>query len=314
MLLARSRLISLLGLGAALGCSGEASSVAGVGGSSTSSGASGADAGSVDASPTEPTCSSVGDEQPARSNPNARRGPALVIGELDGTSVSVVDSAGSTGLDGAAYLVQSRLGPGGPITTPAALSSAAGKLCMAGNTVIVPVMSFAEYWGAEITLYLKRANDGAVSASDAGAVEVDASLDGGSRPSATEPALFQPWDPAQGNVIGLSFVVEGNDPSLPCGGLPPVFRFEGVPTGGDPASDIFCRDLEGLVSGQTQDVLFSEILRECWEPGGRGIISEPRPAGYTGELRTLSWLVPADENFAYAFNLCISDIRPLLAE
>ena len=226
----------------------------------------------------------------------------------------MTDSEGVSGLDGAAYLVQSQLGPRGPITTPATLSASAGKLCMAGNTVIVPVMSFADYWGAEIMLYLDRVNPPAASPSDAGASRVDASDDGGAGQGVAQPVQFGPWDPAQANVIGLSFVVEGNDPSLPCGGLPPVFRLEGVPDGGDPNSDIFCRDLAGLVSGETRDVLFSEITRECWEPGGRGILSEPRPAGYTGELRTLSWLVPADGDFAYAFDLCISDIRPILGE
>jgi hypothetical protein len=219
-----------------------------------------------------------------------------MIGEHDGVRVPVRDGAGDTGINGLAYLIQSRLGGNGPVTTPAALSAPSGKLCISGNTVIVPLMSFAEYWGAEIDLFLNRQVPSGGSAGDAG------------QPG--QPPIL-PWDPAAANVIGFSFVVEGNDTALPCNGLPPVIRLESSPFGGNLDQDIYCRELGGLVSGQTRDVLFSEITRECWAPGGPGILSEPRPAGYTGELQNLAWLVPADVTASHAFDLCISDIRPI---
>jgi hypothetical protein len=240
-------------------------------------------------------------------DPNRRRGPALVVGEFDGFRVPVWDEQGDTGIDGAAILVQSQLGTGlgGPITAPAVLSASRGRLCLAGNTVIVPLMNLRDYWGVEIELFFYSPSRNLPT--DAGA-PTSLSL---FWPLA---APFEPWDPVLHNVIGFSFVVEGNDPSLPCAGVPPIVHVEGVPTGSDLDQDIFCRQYRGLASGVAEDALFSELTRDCWNPGGPAILAEPRPAGFTGELSNLQFVVPADEMEAHHFDLCIGDIRPIYGD
>ena len=251
-------------------------------------------------------CASPGTTSTSSVDPSRRRGPPLAVGEFDGYLAPVWDAEGDTGIDGAAILVQSVLGngnPGSQITTPATLSTQRGRLCLAGNTVIVPLMNLTEYWGVEIGLYLASPSRGLVRP------------DAGMPPS---PGIYTrlaapagPWDPAARNVVGFSFVVEGNDPELPCGGVPPPLRVESAPTGSALDRDIFCRPLPGLVSGTPQDVLFSEITRDCWEPGGASLLAEPLPAGFTGELSNLQWVVPADETSSYHFDFCIGDIRPI---
>ena len=255
-----------------------------------------------------PACASPG-SLGSNADPNRRRGPALVVGEFDGFLAPVWDAEGDTGIDGAAIIVQSVLGngnPGSQVTTPATLSTREGRLCLAGNTVIVPLMNLAEYWGVEIGLYL--------SAPSRGLVRPDAGMPPSPGIYARLAGPVGAWDPAARDVIGFSFVVDGNDPELPCGGVPPTLRVESAPTGSDLDGDIFCRELPGLVSGTPQDVLFSEIRRECWESGGEPLLAEPLPPGFTGELMNLQWVVPADETSSYHFDLCIGDIRPIYGD
>jgi hypothetical protein len=225
------------------------------------------------------------------------------VGEFDGVSAPVWDAEGDTGIDGTAVIVQSLLGngnPGSQITAPATQSTRQGRLCMAGNTLLVPLMNLTEYWGVELSLYLASPSRGLVRP-DAGAPP-SPRFYGRVRP-------YGPWDPGALGVVGFSFVIDGNDPELPCGGVPPTLRIEIAPDGSALDRDIFCR-AQPLVSG-AQDVLFSELTRDCWEPGGESLLAEPLPPGFTGALLNLQWVVPADETNAYHFDFCVGDIRPM---
>lgn len=251
-----------------------------------------------------PACPSP-DAIASRVDPSLRRGPPLVVGGFDGFFAPVWDAEGDTGIDGAAVIIQSVLGngnPGSQVTAPATQSTQSGRLCMAGNTVIVPLMNLTEYWGVEMSLYLASPSRGL------------ARPDAGMPPSpgvyGRLAAPYGPWDPAAHDVIGFSFVLEGNDPELPCAGVPPTLRVESAPDGSALDRDIFCRALP-LVSGTAQDVLFSELTRDCWEPGGEALLAEPLPPGFTGQLLNLQWVVPADETSAYHFDFCIGEIRPI---
>jgi hypothetical protein len=190
------------------------------------------------------------------------------------------------------------------VTTPAELSAPAGKLCLSGRTVIIPVMDFDSYWGAGFAFYLRTEPDPAAAgtAPDAG-------------PSSLDELLILPWDPAVGSVAGFSFVVESNDASLACGGLPPLLRVQASPVGSTLNSDIHCQDFRELWSGQRLELRFSQVTRECWDGvEGRPIFADPLPAGYAKQIYSLLWLVPADEVAAYTFDFCISDIRPIVAD
>ena len=255
-----------------------------------------------------PACPSP-DASASSFDPNRRRGPPLVVGEFDGYRAAVWDGEGDTGIDGAAVIVQSALGdgyPGSQITAPATQSTQRGRLCVAGNTVIVPLMNLTEYWGMEISIYLASPSRGVLRA--------DAGSPADPGPYAPLVTPFGPWDPAAHGVIGFSFVVDGNDPELPCGGVPPTLRIESAPAGSALDRDIYCRSLPGLVSGAPQDVLFSELTRDCWDPGGDSLLAEPLPPGFTGELLNLQWVVPADEVSSYHFDFCIGDIRPIYGD
>jgi hypothetical protein len=99
-----------------------------------------------------------------------------------------------------------------------------------------------------------------------------------------------------------------------CGGLPPLLRVQTSAVGSSgQQSDIHCKNFSALTDGQRLDMLFSEVTRECWDGGGRAIFAEPLPAGYREQIYGLLFLVPADEVEAYSFDLCVRDIRPILA-
>lgn len=253
-----------------------------------------------------PVCASPPSE--GAGNDEGDRAPLaapLSLGSLEGIGVPVRDVSGATGVDGTVLLSQSRLGDDGPVTTPAELSAPAGKLCLSGRTVVVPVMNYDSYWGAGLSIYLRTE-----LAAGAGAAPA-ASPDAG--PASRDDLVFLPWDPAIGSVSGFSFVVESNDASLACGGLPPLLRVQTSPVGAAQTADIHCQNFRELWSGQRLELRFSRMTRECWDGvEGRAIFADPLPAGYEKQIYGLFWLVPADEVAAYPFDFCISDIRPII--
>jgi hypothetical protein len=212
-----------------------------------------------------------------------------------GASATVVDSAGSTGIDGLAQVIKSPLG------TTATSSIKDGALCMAGTTVVVPGMDYSNYWGAEIDLDVKLID----AAGGAGATVVDAGADAGDAgpPPARVPAG---WNASAANVVGFSFKVDGAQ-------VPTAFRFKGLPYGADSSVVTYCNQV-AAVAGATVNIRFDQITRDCWMAGGPALLSQPFPPdNVDGKLlRTISWQVPADITVPFPFDFCVSEIKPIL--
>jgi hypothetical protein len=225
-----------------------------------------------------------------------RRGAPLVT-DADG---NVVDSAGASGINGAAINVSSPMNPAVTFTHPV------GSFCIAGSTAIVTGTppDYTNLWGTEIDMDLNRGNN-----PDAVA---DAGADAGDAGALLTTAL--PWDPKDGNVIGISFKLVGNNPAAIGGqaGVPAAVRFKTAPTGGNTSTDNFCNTLVPT-NGGTHDILFSQLTRDCWTPGGPGVLDMPYPAGFTGELQNVGWQVNASEMIAYQFDFCVTEIAPIFA-
>jgi hypothetical protein len=213
------------------------------------------------------------------------KGPALTISE----DATVADASGNSDINGLAQLVSSPLNP------EETFAPRAGALCMSGSVGPVPGTDYDNYWGAEIDLDLKLGANPA--AGDAGAAVGDAGDAGG-----VLGLVPQSWSPTPGNVIGFSFKIEGAT-------VPASIRFKTAPWGSDPAVDNFCNAMSP-VSGATQEILFTNMTRDCWVGTNPAVFDDP--AGYTG-LQNIGWQVNADPGIAYAFDFCISDIQPILA-
>jgi hypothetical protein len=271
---------------------GAGSPSAGVGGSGGGGPATGA-GGSAGNAPVTGNGGSGG--APSTSN----LGTALTIGELAAGNAPVTDPTSTTGINGAAYLVQSQIAATLAPTTPATFTAPPDKVCMAGNTVIIPGtapdFNYSEYWGAEIDLDLNRGAN--PDASDAGAA--------GDAGDAGAPVLGQtalPWTPPA-NVLGFSFTIDG--PTVPA-----ALRFKTTPTGSDPSADNFCANLSP-VSGGTYEVRLDQLVRNCFDAvPGAAVLADP--ANYT-TLQNLGWQVSASPTEAFMFDFCVSNIRPILA-
>jgi hypothetical protein len=232
-------------------------------------------------------------------------GAALVIGELDeGGNVPITDSAGMTGINGAAYIVASRLANMGAFTTPATLTAPAGKVCAAGQAPAVPgamgAENYTEYWGAEIDFDLNRVAADMVAAQVLGDAGVDAGGDAGG--AAPLGSTAGPWTP--GNVIGFSFTIDG--PTMPT-----QFRFKSRPVGAE-TSENFCFTVpQPIVSGTTYNVPFTDIRRDCWNMPGETASLFQDPKNYT-QLQNVGWQVSAMPVLPIPFDFCVSNIKPML--
>jgi len=107
--------------------------------------------------------------------------------------------------------------------------------------------------------------------------------------------LPAPWDLDGGNVVGFAFRVSGPQ-------LSPM-RFSALPGGADPSLVHFCRDFPSEPGTSFPMPLESLDLR-CWE----GV----RAPLLTDDLSTISWSVLSESAIAHTFDLCISDLRPIL--
>jgi hypothetical protein len=229
-------------------------------------------------------------------------GAALTItaaGSNDlGSNGSVVDSAGSTGLNGIAQVIKSPLG------TMVTSGIKDGGLCMAGTTVVVPNMDYTNYWGAEIDLDVKLSeNPNAGATADAGA---DAGGDAGGAEAPAQVPIG--WNASAANVVGFSFKIEG--PTVPV-----AFRFKALPFGADPSAVTYCYQVAAAPTGATVvNVRFDQITFECWNPNGVAALTMPYPPDNPDGklLRTISWQVPADIAVPFPFDFCVSDIKPIL--
>jgi len=107
--------------------------------------------------------------------------------------------------------------------------------------------------------------------------------------------LPAPWDLDGGNVMGFAFRVSGPQ-------LSPM-RFSALPGGADPSLVHFCRDFPSEPGTSFPMPLESLDLR-CWE----GV----RAPLLTDDLSTISWSVLSEAAIAHTFDVCISDLRPIL--
>lgn len=163
-----------------------------------------------------------------------------------------------------------------PLGTELVVTEDTGALCVRGGTDLVLDGDFASRWGGLFGFQFVRAEPGS--------------------PDAGPPALLaQPWDLAGGRVAGFAFTLSG--PSIP------PLRVQALPGGADPNVDTFCVNLPSI-AGERLQVPLSSLDRNCWEG-----IDSPLP---TGSLSNLVWMVPADTFVAHVFDLCVSDVRPLL--
>jgi hypothetical protein len=107
--------------------------------------------------------------------------------------------------------------------------------------------------------------------------------------------LPAPWDLDAGNVVGFAFRVSGPEFS--------PMRFSALPGGADPAVDNFCRAFPSE-SGATVEMPLESLDLSCWE----GI----RNPLVTDDLSTISWNVLSDPASGHNFDVCISELRPIL--
>jgi hypothetical protein len=108
--------------------------------------------------------------------------------------------------------------------------------------------------------------------------------------------LERPWDLDGGNVAGFAFTVSGPD-------IMPGMRLSALPGGADPTTVNFCRTFSAA-SGESFRMPLDSLDRDCWNG-----VRDPLSAN---SLANVSWVLPADEAVAHSFDLCISDVRPLL--
>jgi hypothetical protein len=222
-------------------------------------------------------------------------GPALVI-NADGT---VKDENGTTGINGAALVVASSANPS------AVQDFRDGKLCMHGATA-AGFTDYGLYWGAQINVDLKRVANPA--AGDAGAAPGDAGADagdaGGGEVLGTEAG---PWDPHPLNIIGFNFTIDGPT-------VAPVLSVSAAPTGRLASADPFCYRGINPVSGNSYDVLFTDLRLACWDnpPITSSVFQITTPDAYT-TLNNLGWQINAAPELAYMFDFCISEIKPIIA-
>jgi hypothetical protein len=107
-----------------------------------------------------------------------------------------------------------------------------------------------------------------------------------------EPA---PWDLDGGNVLGFAFSVSG--PDLP------LLRFTALPGGADGALVNFCRPFSAF-SGDRFALPLDSLDLSCW-------LGERDPL-ITDNLANIAWTVPSDIGIGHTFDVCISDLRPIL--
>ncbi|HKO93946.1 MAG TPA: hypothetical protein VJU61_22485, partial [Polyangiaceae bacterium] len=103
------------------------------------------------------------------------------------------------------------------------------------------------------------------------------------------------WDLDGGNVVGFAFRVSGPEFS--------PMRFTALPGGADPSLVNFCRAFPSE-SGASVQMPLESLSLSCWE----GTATPLR----TDDLTNIAWSVLSDTASGHAFDVCVSDLRPLL--
>ncbi|HVZ31562.1 MAG TPA: hypothetical protein VG963_04005 [Polyangiaceae bacterium] len=244
----------------------------------------------------------------APGNPALTRGDRLEF--LPGTGdLPYVLAPNAYGLAGSGFLSRSALG------TSITVGTDAGKICVQGNLASVPNGDYGEYWGVELGFNLTPLdaatsdtppNTGAGpsiapdAAADAGKdASVDAAVNADASSAAPSSPAAAAWSP--GKVIGFSFVIEG--PTID------IIRFKALPDGYDRSleASVFCKQLTPA-SGAVNDALFTDMTQYCWDAPPQAQI----PLGKG--IDNISWQLPADVTGPRAFDWCLTELRPILAQ
>lgn len=164
-----------------------------------------------------------------------------------------------------------------PLGTELTVTEDTGALCVRGHTDPVIDGDFANRWGGLWGFQFVS-------------TEATSEPDGG-----VPVTLAAPWDLDGGRVVGFAFTITGPN-------VPPL-RLQALPGGADPNVDNFCSNL-APVPGAPVQVPFSAIDRNCWEGVDNPMIAD--------SLANVVWMVPADVSVGHVFDVCVTDVRPLL--
>lgn len=153
-------------------------------------------------------------------------------------------------------------------------------LCVSGTLGAIPNLpsgqpNYAEYWGIEVGLGLNVTVDAGTSSWDA-------------------------WEP--GPVVGFSFVLN----RLDAGTQPlPELRFVVQPAAADPLIP-HCYDVPSPATGRALDIYFADVRLECYSPSPGAVAAPP--------FSTLAWQLLARPGLDLPYNVCITNLRPILAD
>jgi hypothetical protein len=199
-------------------------------------------------------------------------GPAM-SGEIPivaaaGADVPYQFGANAYGVAGGAFLAKANMGS----STVVLDAVPAGKICLHGTVEAVPTPAdgshppYSDYWGIELGFNLNQGAD----------------------------AVKNPW-PVPAGVVGFWFTVEG--PTIP------QIRFKTTPTGKDPALEQDSCALVNPVSGDSNEVLFTDMYVQCWDgPQGTGTTDT------SGGLLDMGLQVAAATGAEYPIDFCVTHV------
>jgi hypothetical protein len=195
-------------------------------------------------------------------------GGEIPIVAAAGAEVPYQFGANSYGVAGGAFLAKANLGSSTVVldTVPV------GKIFLQGTVEMVPTPAdgshppYSDYWGIELGFNLNQGAD----------------------------AAKNPWMVPAG-VVGFWFTVEGPT-------IPPI-RFKTTPTGRDPAQEQDSCALVNPVSGDSTQVLFTDMYVQCWDgPQGTGTTD------ISNGLLDMGLQVAAATGVEYPIDFCVTHV------
>jgi hypothetical protein len=185
-----------------------------------------------------------------------------------GADVPYQFGANSFGVTGGVFLARANLGS----STVVLDTTQVGKICLEGTVEMVPTPAdgshppYSTYWGIELGFNLNQGAD----------------------------AVKTPWMVPAG-VLGFWFTVEGP-------AIPPI-RFKTTPTGRDPALEQDSCALVSPVSGDSTEILFTNMYVQCWDgPLGTGTTNISRG------LLDMGFQVAAATGVEYPIDFCVTHV------
>lgn len=195
-------------------------------------------------------------------------GGEIPIVAAAGADVPYQFGANSYGVAGGAFLAKANMGS----STVVLDTLPVGKICLHGTVEMVPIPAdgshppYSDYWGIELGFNLNQGAD----------------------------ATKNPWTVPAG-VVGFWFTVEGPT-------IPPI-RFKTTPTGRDPALEQDSCALVNPVSGDSTQVLFTDMYVQCWDgPQGTGTTD------ISNGLLDMGLQVAAATGVEYPIDFCVTHV------